>query len=125
MNAGQDINSVNGPVILTKDYLQDEAKPSQATVPDNESLVQNDAADPGAPSLQGDQLPQQEQISEVVPRTAPRTRWRSRNQWRCSTQRLFRRYTTRWNLSRTCSSRSRTTQEAAEESAEGQEAWSI
>ena len=71
MNAGQDINSVNGPVILAKDYLQDEAQPSQATVPDNESLVQNDAADPGASSLQSDQLPQQEQISEVVASHAP------------------------------------------------------
>lgn len=71
MNAGQDINSVNGPVILTKDYLQDEAQPSQATVPDNESLAQNDAADPGTSSLQGDQLPQQEQISEAVASHTP------------------------------------------------------
>ncbi|XP_076684067.1 uncharacterized protein LOC143377038 [Andrena cerasifolii] len=71
MNAGQDINSVNSPVVSSKDYLQDEAQPSQATVPDNESLVQNDAADPGTSSLQGDQLPLQEQISEVVASHAP------------------------------------------------------
>nr|XP_033332641.1 uncharacterized protein LOC117224080 [Megalopta genalis] len=71
MNAGQDLHSLNDPDTATKDYLQDEAHSSQFVNPSSESVIRNDSADGGNTNLQSDQLPQQEQVSEVSAPNAP------------------------------------------------------
>ncbi|XP_076232942.1 uncharacterized protein LOC143178288 [Calliopsis andreniformis] len=67
MNAEQDINLVNDPVVLSKDHFQNEVRPSDVDISNNESIVQSD----DSLNIQNDQISQQEQISEVVDSNSP------------------------------------------------------
>ncbi|XP_076757985.1 uncharacterized protein LOC143427612 [Xylocopa sonorina] len=71
MNAGQDHNSVNEQVTLTEEYPQEDVGTLQVTDVDITRLIQNDAPDSLNSSFHGDQVSQQEQISEVVATNIP------------------------------------------------------
>ncbi|CAL7942239.1 unnamed protein product [Xylocopa violacea] len=71
MNAGQDHNSVNEQVTLTKEYPREDFDSLQVTDIDIASLIQSDASDSLNTSFHGDQVSQQEQVSEVVVTNTP------------------------------------------------------